>query len=313
MFLKKRKYTYQDFLNNNIQTKKPMNKPETMPKIQTLLNKINPPVDEIKKLITDKPIINNPNINKPNINNSFINKIIDKIIDKPNDTVKQFNIPNTSEEWSNFHKINEDNMKIAYNKKEGVYIKDGMMYIAGTRGFNDVMDWAKIPLGIFDKSDIYKNAEKIYNENKDKVKVVIGHSAGGSAALQLHQKYNDIIPITYNAPVFAISNGLSDVDKSLKPLRFVTRFDPVSAFDYQARITDRKFDINTNFIENAAKVYTNPSIQNISNVVKSGFQDPLFGQHKMQGTYSNPSSIKDIVESGVKAVSVGNIVGGTIL
>ena len=110
MFLKKRKYTYQDFLNNNIQTKKPMNKPETMPKIQTLLNKINPPVDEIKKTITDKPIINK----------SFINKIIDKIIDKPNDTVKQFNIPNTSEEWSNFHKINEDNMKIAYNKKEGV-------------------------------------------------------------------------------------------------------------------------------------------------------------------------------------------------
>ena len=39
MFLKKRKYTYQDFLNNNTQTKKPMNKPETMPKIQTLLNK----------------------------------------------------------------------------------------------------------------------------------------------------------------------------------------------------------------------------------------------------------------------------------
>ena len=29
-----------------------------------------------------------------------------------------------------------------------------MMYIAGTRGFNDVMDWAKNPLGIFDKSDI---------------------------------------------------------------------------------------------------------------------------------------------------------------
>ena len=88
----------------------------------------------------------------------------------------------------------------------------------------------------------YKNAEKIYSENKDKVKVVIGHSAGGSAALQLHQKYNDIIPITYNAPVFAISNGLSDVDKSLKPLRFVTRFDPVSAFDYQARITDHYTD-----------------------------------------------------------------------
>ena len=33
------------------------------------------------------------------------------------------------------------------------------MYIAGTRNFNDVMDWAKIPLGTFDKSAIYKNAE----------------------------------------------------------------------------------------------------------------------------------------------------------
>ncbi len=205
-------------------------------------------------------------------------------------------------------------MKITCNKKEGVYIKNGMMYIAGTRGFNDVMDWAKIPLGTFDKSEIYKNAEKIHNENKEKVKIVIGHSAGGSAALQLHQKYpNDIIPITYNAPVFSIANGLSDVDKSLKPFVFVTRFDPVSALDYQARVTERKFDINIDFIENAAKVYTDPSIQNITNVVKSGFQDPLFGQHKMQGTYSNPSSIKDITESAVKAVSVGNIIGGAIL
>ena len=60
MFLKKRKYTYQDFLNNNIQTKKPMNKPETMPKIQTLLNKINPPVDEIKQkqLLMNQLLIN---------------------------------------------------------------------------------------------------------------------------------------------------------------------------------------------------------------------------------------------------------------
>ena len=54
MFLKKRKYTYQDFLNNNIQTKKPMNKPETMPKIQTLLNKINPPVDKINQLLINQ-------------------------------------------------------------------------------------------------------------------------------------------------------------------------------------------------------------------------------------------------------------------
>ena len=55
IFKKRRLITYQEFLNNNTQTTKPMQKPESPPKIQTLLNKINPPIDKIEKPITDKP------------------------------------------------------------------------------------------------------------------------------------------------------------------------------------------------------------------------------------------------------------------
>ena len=95
MFLRKRKYTYQDFLNTNIQTTKPMNKPETIPKIQALLNKINPPIDKIDKPKTDKNL-NNEQI-KPIINNEQINRIINNI--KP-----LFIKPKSNEEWLKFHK-----------------------------------------------------------------------------------------------------------------------------------------------------------------------------------------------------------------
>ena len=41
MFLEKRRLTtYQDFLNKNTKTAKPMKKPETPPKMQALLNEI---------------------------------------------------------------------------------------------------------------------------------------------------------------------------------------------------------------------------------------------------------------------------------
>ena len=37
------------------------------------------------------------------------------------------------------------------------------------------------------------------------------------------------------------------------------------------------------------------------------------GQHKMQGTYSNPSTTKDFIASGVKAIAAGNTLGASIL
>ena len=63
--------------------------------------------------------------------------------------------PKTQTEWSNFHKMNEDGIKQAYNKPEGYHIEGNKLYIAGTRGLSDVLDWYKIPLGTFNSSHIY--------------------------------------------------------------------------------------------------------------------------------------------------------------
>ena len=48
------------------------------------------------------------------------------------------------------------------------------------------MDWYKIPLGTFNSSHIYKNIEPVFKNNPN-IDTVIGHSAGGSAALELEK------------------------------------------------------------------------------------------------------------------------------
>ena len=138
-----------------------------------------------------------------------------------------FRKPTTEEEWRSFHKRNEEGMKKAYASKEG-YFKDGnKLYVAGTRDMQDVFDWAKIPLGIFRKSKIYKNIEPVFKEDKT-IDYVAGHSAGGSATLELEQNFPDrkITTVTYNAPVFELIDGDKWVDEDKKPLRFAILGDP---------------------------------------------------------------------------------------
>ena len=68
---------------------------------------------------------------------------------------QEYQRPKTQTEWTNFHKMNEDGIKQAYQKPEGYHIDGNKLYIAGTRGLTDVMDWYKIPLGTFSSSHIY--------------------------------------------------------------------------------------------------------------------------------------------------------------
>ena len=81
---------------------------------------------------------------KPSINN--IIRQTKSILN--NEPIKQseFQRPKTSTDWINFHKTNEDGLKQAYQKPEGYHIDGNKLYIAGTRGLTDVLDWYKIPL-----------------------------------------------------------------------------------------------------------------------------------------------------------------------
>ena len=98
---------------------------------------------------------------KPNINNSI--KETKSILnnEKQQQPIKQpiikqeYQKPKTQTEWTNFHKMNEEGIKQAYQKPEGYHIEGNKLYIAGTRGLTDVLDWYKIPLGTFNSSHIY--------------------------------------------------------------------------------------------------------------------------------------------------------------
>ncbi len=99
---------------------------------------------------------------------------------------RKFVRPNTEDGWNNFHKTNEEGIKKAYDAPEGYYKKDNKLCIAGTRDGQDVKDWLKIPLGNFKNSKIYKNADEVF-KNDNNLDMVIGHSAGGSAALEIEK------------------------------------------------------------------------------------------------------------------------------
>ena len=116
---------------------------------------------------------------------------------------ENFKRPNTPEEYKAFHKTNEGGIKKAYEASDG-YFKDGnKLYLAGTRDITDVIDWGKLVAGNYKNSKIYKNADEVIKNNPD-IDTVIGHSAGGSAALELEKNHTDrhINSVTCNAPVF---------------------------------------------------------------------------------------------------------------
>ena len=141
---------------------------------------------------------------------------------KPPTFENKFVRPQNDEDWKQFHKINEEGINKAYEAQSGIHIQDNKLFIAGTRDFTDVMDWAKLPMGTFNKSKIYKNAEKALIDNPN-INQVIGHSARGSSALQLEKDYpnKNLASVTYSAPVLSIADVKQVVGKqSDKPMRF---------------------------------------------------------------------------------------------
>ena len=108
----------------------------------------------------DTNMLNNRNVETKIIEaikqTGFEHKHINPIINN------KFVRPSTDDEWSKFHTTNEDGIAKAYEASSGLHLEDNKLFIAGTRGGNDVYDWSKIATGTFGNSKIYKNAEKHY-------------------------------------------------------------------------------------------------------------------------------------------------------
>ena len=111
-------------------------------------------------------------------------------------------------------------------------------YVRGTTTPRDVYDdFTKIPAwGNLQDSDRYRKADKSYYDliNSGKpVDRIVGHSLGGSVALEMQGQHNIPMSRTFGAPVFDLFPKAGQ-DRYRHPL------DPVSVFDRGAHWGDRK-------------------------------------------------------------------------
>ena len=137
--------------------------------------------------------------------------------------------PNTKKVGFNFinHKINEIGLSKAYQSDKKLYVDGDSLFIAGTSDKQDVYDdITKIPFyGDLKKSNRYIDVDNVLKNNPN-VKNVIGHSLGGSVALELEKNNpNRYKTTTYGAPVISLTKGN----------RFRHGNDPFSSFDYGAK------------------------------------------------------------------------------
>ena len=118
---------------------------------------------------------------------------------KINNTIKQA-IPDKP---NNSRMSDSEGLSKALNAPNSVFIDGNRMYIAGTHNLRDVWDdVSKIPFwGDLRNSERYQQAEAALKDNPQ-VNTVIGHSLGGSVALEINKQNNNQFKTrTYGAPI----------------------------------------------------------------------------------------------------------------
>ena len=143
---------------------------------------------------------------------------------------------------NNFHKLNENGLNKAYNNLNKIHVQGDTMYIAGTSNLKDVYDdITKIPFfGTITDSTRYNQAKTALDLNPNITKIV-GHSLGGSVALEFQKNNPKYNTTTYGAPVLQIGSKQGN--------RYRFPFDPVSYLDNGA-ITVDKININPHSYSN---------------------------------------------------------------
>ena len=112
----------------------------------------------------------------------------------------------------------------AYAATDKLYSHGETLYIAGTSSMRDVWGDLNISFHLTSKSDRYQHASKFLEENK-RINHLMGHSLGGSVALELQDNMADrnLKTNTYGAPVLSFTPAEN---------RYRNRGDPVSMLDF---------------------------------------------------------------------------------
>ncbi len=122
----------------------------------------------------------------------------------------------------------KEGLQRAYSQGDS-YARGDTLYIAGSHTAKDWYDdVTKVPFwGDLKNSTRYQQAEKALRANPN-IRRVVGHSLGGSVALELQKKYPQLESRTYGAPVW------SPPGTEGKSERYRNLGDPVSIFDRSA-------------------------------------------------------------------------------
>ncbi len=120
----------------------------------------------------------------------------------------------------------------AYLTPSGIVVIADTMYIAGTKSVGDVVDDFRIPLGRVQGSVRFRDADKLMTPQ---ITHIVGHSLGGSVALELQKKYPRLQTRTFGAPVFSRQSSSQ---------RFRHPWDPVSMLDRGATLVGNSSGIN---------------------------------------------------------------------
>ena len=129
-----------------------------------------------------------------------------------------------------------EGIKRAYTEGD-THVHGKTLYVAGSQlRFQDWFDdFTKIPFwGDLRESARYKAAEAVLKANPQ-IENVVGHSLGGSVALELQKQFADrgLKSRTYGAPVWD-PFGYQQLGDGPKAERYRNFFDPVSRFDGSA-------------------------------------------------------------------------------
>jgi hypothetical protein len=122
----------------------------------------------------------------------------------------------------------KEGLQRAYSQGDS-YARGDTLYIAGSHTAKDWYDdFTKVPFwGDLRNATRYQQAEKALKANPS-IKKVVGHSLGGSVALELQKNYPKLESRTYGAPVWNPLGGEGSVD------RYRNLGDPISVFDRSA-------------------------------------------------------------------------------
>lgn len=136
------------------------------------------------------------------------------------------------------HARDYKNLQIAKTKPNGIYVRNGIMFIFGTREGEAKKSWPHIASGEFRKIPRYKAAHKLITidkfEGNNKIRAVVGHSKGAAVAHQLIMDFPHLKGRGYAYP-----HARMHSDTRFQTFRHFG--DPASMLDFQAKTSDKPY------------------------------------------------------------------------